>query len=522
MRATLPLIVAALCAFPLVGCGKQIPSPAAPRGSGGPAPAHAGDGEKDDGTPQNPPPVAVKGRPWNGLIMGPRTGNDSTIVIKEVSANSPAEKAGLKVGDVILKKNGEPLTDPDSFRTWIKSLPPETQYTLTIQREGKELEVSVTVGYMPQSAEGGSKRAAPEALQAGMLWLSQQQLENGAWPHASKAVIGEQGKPNPAVTGLALSALSLTKEGRAKYAAQIAKGIEYMLSCETPNGYLAEAGDAMKYGNFATAYAVIVMSRLDKAKYGDSIKKFVAYFEKWQIGERHGFEPYDWPYGAWDYYDDIRPRPMRADIVLASLVIEALHAAEVPKDAPVMQHALKYIKLCQNWKDDANQLSDRDDGGFFFTPREGKAGEEEIGGGGNLRFKSYGSVTCDGIRSLLDLGEAKDSARVKAGLDWMATNYGLDAVPGFRPGLAVDFAHGLRYYYYMSMAKTMQTCGDPVLRTPQGKENKWTSDLAGYVAGLQRPEGSWANGVTVMNEDDPIFATGMAIHALAIALGQAK
>lgn len=516
-------IVAALFILSLLGCGKEIPSATAkPKSGGGPSPAHAGDGGKDDGTPVNPPPAASKGRPWIGVKMRPRTSTDPAIVITEVAPKSPAEAANLKVGDVIVKKNGEPVGEPDAFRIWIQALQPGNQFTLTVQREGKDLEISVTVGTKAESVEGGSKRDAPSALTAGMLWLSQQQLENGAWPHASQAVIGEQGKPNPAVTGLALSALSLTKEGRAKYAAQIAKGLAYMISCETPNGYLAEAGDAMKYGNFATAYAIIVMCRVDKAKYGDSIKKFVAYFEKSQIGERHGFEPYDWPYGAWDYYDDIRPRPMRADIVLASLVIEALHAAEVPKDAPVMQHALKYIKLCQNWKDDPNQLGDRDDGGFFFTPREGKAGEEEIGGGGNLRFKSYGSVTCDGIRSLLHLGEAKDSSRVKVGLDWIASNYGLDLVPGFRPNMAVDFAHGLRYYYYMSMAKTMQTCGEEVLKTPQGNEIKWMSDLAAYVAGLQRPEGSWANGVTVMNEDDPIFATGMAIHALAIALGQTK
>lgn len=521
MRATVTLLVSVVFSLSLLcfGCDKPKPPTPNPSGKGGsdakpPLPA-------PNGRPADvQPPVSIPKKGWTGARFKPRSGNDLPLVITEVSPDSPALRAGIRVGDLVLKSNGVPVTDKDAFQAWITSLAPGTRYTLTLQREGKEIEVTVTVGVRPERTEGGAKLSPPQALAQGMKWLAAQQLENGAWPHAHESVILQKGNPNPAVTGLALSALSHTEEGRTRYAEQIAKGIEYLLSRETPQGYLAEETDLMRYGNFATAYALIVMSRVDKVKYRDPIKKFIAYFERMQISERHGFEPYDWPYGAWDYYDDIRQRPMRADIVLTSLVLDALHEAGVPATAPVMKKALKYIKLCQNWKDDPNQLTEYDDGGFFFTPREGKAGQEDVGGGGNYRYKSYGTVTLDGIRSLILLGEDKESPRVRAARDWIANNYNLEYVPGFPPRAAVDYAHGLRYYYYMAMAKTLQTVGEPVLRTAQGSEIKWASDLAAHVAALQRPDGYWANGVSVMNEDDPLFATGMALHALAIALGQ--
>ena len=383
MRVTLMLVVSAFFVLGPIGC-------------------------LTDATAEAPSRENAPRKGWTGAKFKPMANGELPLMITEVSPDSPALRAGIRVGDIVLKRNGEPITDIEAFRIWISILTPDTRYTLTLQREEEEIEVTVTVGV--RAEEGGGKLPPAQALDAGMRWLAAQQLENGAWPHAHEAIILQKGNPNPAVTGLALSALSSTEEGRAKYAAQIAKGIAYMLSRETPTGYLAEESDAMRYGNFATAYALVVMCRVERAKYRDDIKRLVSYFERMQIAESHGFQPFDWPYGAWDYYDDIRQRPMRADIVLTSLVIDALHAAGVPTSAPVMRNALTYIQRCQNWMDDPDQLTEDDDGGFFFTPREGKAGEKEVAGGRNLRFMSYGSVTLDGIRSLIQLGEANARA----------------------------------------------------------------------------------------------------------------
>lgn len=68
------------------------------------------------------------------------------ILIARVSENSPADKAGLKQGDVIVAVGGEPVSDIGRFRNLIALLPPGTRETLTVLRDGKKREIRVIVG----------------------------------------------------------------------------------------------------------------------------------------------------------------------------------------------------------------------------------------------------------------------------------------------------------------------------------------------------------------------------------------
>src|ERR1700685_713760 len=74
----------------------------------------------------------------NGSI-GIRVAKDETkgINIQEVIAGSPAEKAGLKTGDVVLKLDGKEVGDLTDFIKDVTSHKPDDKITLTIQREGK-------------------------------------------------------------------------------------------------------------------------------------------------------------------------------------------------------------------------------------------------------------------------------------------------------------------------------------------------------------------------------------------------
>ncbi len=67
-------------------------------------------------------------------------------LIGEVTANSPAEEAGLKEGDVITEFNGKKVTDSRHLRLMASQTPPGTSVPVKVLRNGKELTFTVKLG----------------------------------------------------------------------------------------------------------------------------------------------------------------------------------------------------------------------------------------------------------------------------------------------------------------------------------------------------------------------------------------
>jgi S1-C subfamily serine protease len=61
----------------------------------------------------------------------------------------PADVAGIGPGDVVTGLNGSAVTSGEDFTTQVKALPPGTVVTLTVKRDGKEVDVPVTLGTRP-------------------------------------------------------------------------------------------------------------------------------------------------------------------------------------------------------------------------------------------------------------------------------------------------------------------------------------------------------------------------------------
>ena len=72
------------------------------------------------------------------------------VVLKGVQRSSPAGKAGLEPGDVMLTINGQAVRNSRAMLNQISQLPPGTAARVKVAREGKEVEVQVTVGERPQ------------------------------------------------------------------------------------------------------------------------------------------------------------------------------------------------------------------------------------------------------------------------------------------------------------------------------------------------------------------------------------
>ena len=76
------------------------------------------------------------------------------ILIAQVMEDSPAEKAGLQQGDVILKLNGEKITKVATFRNKIAMTRPESQVELLVLRNGNKKKIKATIGAMDTDENG--------------------------------------------------------------------------------------------------------------------------------------------------------------------------------------------------------------------------------------------------------------------------------------------------------------------------------------------------------------------------------
>jgi serine protease Do len=67
------------------------------------------------------------------------------VLVRSVNKNSPAEKAGLKAGDVILRIDATKVTTPREITNAIRNLRDKQTFPVTVSRNHKEMTVSVTV-----------------------------------------------------------------------------------------------------------------------------------------------------------------------------------------------------------------------------------------------------------------------------------------------------------------------------------------------------------------------------------------
>jgi Do/DeqQ family serine protease len=77
---------------------------------------------------------------------------DEGALIAGVMRGSPADKAGVKPGDVLLAVGGKPVKDAQVMLELIAALAPGEKTKFGLMREGKPLEVQITVGKRPRPA----------------------------------------------------------------------------------------------------------------------------------------------------------------------------------------------------------------------------------------------------------------------------------------------------------------------------------------------------------------------------------
>jgi serine protease Do len=111
-------------------------------------------------------------RGWLGVQIQPVTAGiaDSLgmkkaegALVDEPQGNSPAAKAGIKAGDVVIAINGQTVKNAREMARTIGMLPPNTTVKLDILRNGGVSAVNATLGQMPNERQA---KAEPQKLEA--------------------------------------------------------------------------------------------------------------------------------------------------------------------------------------------------------------------------------------------------------------------------------------------------------------------------------------------------------------------
>ncbi len=96
------------------------------------------------------------------------SGEPRGVAVRDVSADSPAAKAGLQKNDVILRFDGEQVSSVQKLQRLINESAPEHTARLSISRAGAEQELSVTLGKRAGFAPGAfGNFTFPEGLARG-------------------------------------------------------------------------------------------------------------------------------------------------------------------------------------------------------------------------------------------------------------------------------------------------------------------------------------------------------------------
>jgi serine protease Do len=85
----------------------------------------------------------------NGLGLKETTG----ALVAEAQVNSPAAKAGITSGDVIIAVNGTSINDARDLARQIGAITPGTTAKLTVWRKGEVKSISLTLAELPKDRE---------------------------------------------------------------------------------------------------------------------------------------------------------------------------------------------------------------------------------------------------------------------------------------------------------------------------------------------------------------------------------
>ncbi len=102
--------------------------------------------------------------------------NKNGILVAEAMPDSPASKAGLQQGDVIISLDGKDVKNVGKFRNDIAAMAPGSKHKLSVVRKGKTITVPITVGNLDATTVSVASANDSQATSVKKLGLTVQNI----------------------------------------------------------------------------------------------------------------------------------------------------------------------------------------------------------------------------------------------------------------------------------------------------------------------------------------------------------
>jgi squalene-hopene/tetraprenyl-beta-curcumene cyclase len=337
---------------------------------------------------------------------------------------------------------------------------------------------------------------AQKLINDGVRFLLSQQGEDGSWMHS------------PAMTAMALKALLQHPDFDAR-SPEAAAGIKLLKSVRQGDGgfYNPQQGQA----TYTTAVVLMAFGAAGDPSLNDDVAAGQGYLRSIQIvpgsisSDGAEVAADDPAVGGVGYGRSGSP-----NLSVLAFAMDGMHETGVAGDDEFMQRGVAFLKRLQHAEDNTQPFVEEfgtpdDEGGFVYDLKGSKAPD----------WRSYGSMTYAGFKSMLYADVARDDKRVKAAFKWIRNHWDLDHNPNL-PGK--QSLQGLFYYYHM-YAKALRAWGeDEIADLDDGARHNWREELVDALDARVRPDGSWVNTEPRWQESVPTLATCYSVLALQEAL----
>ncbi|MBX7071583.1 MAG: PDZ domain-containing protein [Pirellulales bacterium] len=102
--------------------------------------------------------AASESRAYLGVMADDRQEQGRGVRIVDVAAGGPADRARLRIGDLITAIDGQAIGSMADLGAIVEQAQPEQRLAIAIQRGEQSLDVSVTLGTRPVGSRGGGAR----------------------------------------------------------------------------------------------------------------------------------------------------------------------------------------------------------------------------------------------------------------------------------------------------------------------------------------------------------------------------